>query len=74
MVGRDRVGTRSGGADGLMLIVDASRFRPRRTRRLLIWSLVAFVLLVGLLLGLLVPQSPVPIEIWTGAGVALHGW
>jgi len=57
-----------------MLRVDGSWLKPRRRRRLLVWLGIGFVVLFGILLGLLVPQSPAPIEIWTGAGTALYGW
>ena len=58
----------------MMLQLDGFRLTPRCRRRLLIWLGFGFVTLFSVLLGLLIPQSPVTIEIWTGAGAAWNGW
>ena len=56
-----------GGADGSMLRVDASRFKPRAQRRLVLWLLLALFPVAGLLLGLLVPRSATTIELGSGS-------
>ena len=56
-----------------MLRVDAPKPKPRRMRRWLLWLALGSILLAGILLGLLVPQSTT-IEIWAGAGAALVNW
>lgn len=53
-----------------MLRVDGSWFKSRRRRRLLIWLGLGFVVLLGLLLGLVAPQAATKIEIWPGASAA----
>ncbi len=60
----------SGGADGLMLRVDGSRFKPRRRRRLLLWLALGLVVLIAALLGVLAPRGATTIEIWSGAEAA----
>ena len=52
-----------------MLRVDGPRFRLRRRRRLLLWSALALLALIAMLLGLLAPRA-VRIEIWPGASAA----
>ncbi|MCY4617709.1 MAG: hypothetical protein OXD50_04025 [Chloroflexi bacterium] len=56
-----------GGADGSMLRVDASSFKPRGRRRLIVWLLLILLPIVGLLLGLLIPQGGATIELGSGA-------
>ena len=56
-----------GGADGSMLRVDASNFKPRGRRRLIVWLVLISIPIFGLLLGLLIPQSGATIELGSGA-------
>ncbi len=56
-----------GGADGSMLRVDASSFKPRGRRRLIVWLLLILLPIIGLLLGLLIPQGGATIELGSGA-------
>lgn len=53
-----------------MLRVDGTWFKARRRRRTLIWLGVGLVLLLGIVLGLLVPHAATKIEIWSGASAA----
>ena len=64
----------SGGADGLMLRVDGSKFTRLRGRRHIAWIVLGLLLIGGILLGLLAPQAATSIEIWGGPGAALIGW
>ena len=50
-----------------MLRVDASRFKPRSRRRLVIWLLLILLPVIGLLLGLFVPRSGTTIEFGSGS-------
>ncbi len=54
-----------------MLRVDILRFTPQRRGRLGLWTLFALLPVVGLLLGLFVPQSNAMIEIGGGRGEPL---
>ena len=56
-----------GGADRSMLRVDASRFKLRGRRRLVIWLLLIVLPVVGLLLGLFVPRAGTTIEFGSGS-------
>ncbi len=56
-----------GGADRTMLRVDASRFKLRGRRRLVIWLLLIVLPVVGLLLGLFVPRGGTTIEFGSGS-------